>query len=217
MKKAIIIGAGTYGQVYAEYLKEYNIYDKIEFLDDDPEKQHNTINNIKVIGPINMLESISDKNNIDVYIPIGNNKLRLELFEYVEKLGFETPNFIHKNANIHRTTRLGKGVYILPFTNIMPLVDINNYVMISMGVNIAHHTIIRDGSFISQGVNVGASININHHSFLGIGSTIMTGVKEIGKNSIIGAGSVIIRNVPANTVVIGNPGRVIRENDIHEK
>ena len=81
--------------------------------------------------------------------------------------------------------------------------------MISMGVNIAHHTIISRGSFISQGSNIGASITIEENVFCGIGSIIMTDVNRIGCNSIIGAGSVVIKDVPDYATVVGNPGRII--------
>jgi acetyltransferase-like isoleucine patch superfamily enzyme len=45
---------------------------------------------------------------------------------------------------------------------------------------------------------------------IGTGSTILCGV-VIGENAIVGAGSVVVRDVPPNTVVVGNPARVIRE------
>jgi acetyltransferase-like isoleucine patch superfamily enzyme len=45
---------------------------------------------------------------------------------------------------------------------------------------------------------------------IGSGATILCGV-EIGENAMIGAGSVVVQDVPANSVVVGNPARVIRE------
>jgi acetyltransferase-like isoleucine patch superfamily enzyme len=82
-----------------------------------------------------------------------------------------------------------------------------------MGVNIAHHTILGKGSFYSQGTNIGASITIEDNAFCGIGSTIMTGVMCVGECSTIGAGAVVLRDVPAYAVVVGNPGRIIKYNE----
>jgi acetyltransferase-like isoleucine patch superfamily enzyme len=46
-------------------------------------------------------------------------------------------------------------------------------------------------------------------SFIGIGATIIQGIK-MGKNVTIGAGSVVIKYIPDNAVVVGNTGKVIK-------
>lgn len=212
MDDAIIIGAGTYGQVYAEYIKDSGNYTLVGFLDDDVSKHHTVINGLPVLGGVTFLETLSDRKNTAVFCPIGNNTIRINILQKVKELGYQTPSFVHSDVQIHPTVNLGKCVYILPSTNIMPLTTIEDFVMISMGVNIAHHTTIGKGSFLSQGVNVGASINIGEKSFLGIASTIMTGIKSIGQNTLIGAGAVVVKDVPDDVVVAGVPARVIRMN-----
>lgn len=209
----VIVGAGTYGQVYAEYLQEdYNIFG---FIDDDEKLSNTEINGIKVLGNFNFLLN-SIENSVNVFIPIGNNKVRVELFKKVIDKGFKTPNFIHKTAQIHSSVKKGKGIYILPATQIMPLTEVEDFVLISMGVNIAHHTVIEQGCFFSQGTNIGASIHFKEKVFCGIASTVMTGVKEIGANSLIGAGAVIIKDIPDGATVVGNPGKIIKIKDVSD-
>src|SRR5690554_1183784 len=205
--KAIIVGAGTYGQVYAEYLKEK--YEILGFIDDDTNLHNTEINGIKVLGNFNYL-IVNLHKETNVFIPIGNNKVRVDLLNKVIASGFKTPNFIHKNTWIHSSVKIGKCVYILPGTQIMPLTEIKDFVLISMGVNIAHHTTIEQGCFLSQGSNIGASIKFKENVFCGIGSTVMTGVNTVGKGSLIGAGAVIIKDVPDGATVVGNPGRIIK-------
>jgi sugar O-acyltransferase (sialic acid O-acetyltransferase NeuD family) len=210
MDKAIIIGAGTYGQVYAEYIQEQGSYDVIGFLDDDQAKHNTLVFGKPVLGSTSLLSSLSEKDKTAVFVPIGNNEVRLRILKQAESLGFLTPSFVHYSVHIHKTVTIGKSVYILPSTSIMPHTQIEDYVMISMGVNIAHHSVIGKGSFLSQGVNVGASIDIGESAFLGISSTIMTGIKSIGNNAIVGAGAVVIKDVPENVVVAGVPAKIIR-------
>jgi sugar O-acyltransferase (sialic acid O-acetyltransferase NeuD family) len=210
MDNVLILGAGTYGQVYSEYLMESKIFNVVGFLDDNDSKIGLTVNGLKVIDKISNLELFTDSGITAVFIPIGNNDVRLKLFEVSKSLGFKTPAFVHSSVIMHKTVNIGDGVYILPGSMIMPFTKIANYTMISMGVNIAHHVVIDEGCFFSQGVNIGASIHIENKVFAGIASTIMTGVKNIGANTIIGGGTVVIKDLPSNCTAVGVPAKPIK-------
>lgn len=59
-------------------------------------------------------------------------------------------------------------------------------------------------------------VNIGNNVWIGMGAMILPGV-TIGDNSIIGAGSVVSRDIPANVIAFGAPCRVIREFNEHDK
>lgn len=206
MDKAIIIGAGTYGQVYAEYLRDTGV-EITGFLDDDNEKIGRRFVGIEVLGPLSMTSELRQKGIDAVYAPLGTNEVRRRVIRQALSAGLRTPCFIHPEARIHHTVEYGEALYVLPGTSIMPHTKFGDFVMISMGVNIAHHVVCENACFFSQGTNVGASINICEMAYVGIGATVMTGVKRIGKRSLIGAGAVVICDVPDDAVVIGNPAK----------
>ena len=208
----IIVGAGTYGQVYAKYLSES--YSVVGFIDDKAELRGKIVDGIKVLGNIDFLYHYLENNkDTAVFVPIGNNPVRVKLLTQLNAKGYNTPSFIHKNTIIHNSVVFGKAVYILPASNIMPSTVVGDYVMISMGVNIAHHVTIANGCFFSQGANIGASIAIGDNAYFGIASTVMTGIKSVGSNALIGAGTLIIKDVDDNAVMIGNPGKFLRNNN----
>lgn len=205
-KNCIVIGAGTYGQVYKEYLQsEYSV---IGYYDDDSSLHGLIIDGIEVKG--NVQDAIENETGCAVFVPIGNNNVRVRILKEFERNGYEIPSFIHKDTIIHSSVKIGKAVYILPGTNIMPLTEIGDYTMISMGVNIAHHNVIEEGCFFSQGTNIGASMHIYKLAYVGISATLMTGVKTIGNNSLIGAGAVVIKDVPDNAVMAGVPAKILK-------
>lgn len=60
-------------------------------------------------------------------------------------------------------------------------------------------------------INEGNSINIGNHVWLGMRAIILKGV-NIGDNSIVAAGSIVTKDVKANTIISGNPAKQIKEN-----
>lgn len=79
--------------------------------------------------------------------------------------------------------------------------------------NISHHSHLSEGVFVSTGVNLGANIRLDKFAYIGSGSTIMTGVHSIGYDSLIGAGSVVIRDVPDYAIMVGVPAKVMKYKD----
>ncbi|WP_435050322.1 NeuD/PglB/VioB family sugar acetyltransferase [Formosa sp. S-31] len=213
MKKAVIIGAGTHGEIYTAYLKEAGI-EIHGFIDDKDEIQGTEIRGVKVIGKYGDLFSKKFKDNYtDIYCPIGNNVIRQEYLSSLKLEGYNTPNYIHPSVIISPNVILGEAIYMLPGNSVMPYVTIGDYFMVNMGTTIGHHTKIGKSVFMSSGVHVGASLSIGERAFLGLGSTIMTGISKLGIECLIGAGSVVIREVPDYAVVCGNPAKVLRYKD----
>lgn len=208
--KSVIISAGTYAEVYYAYLKEAGV-EIIGFLDDDPAKINTNVCGLPVLGPISLLESLKTTHNIEaVYCPIGNNILRVKFLKYAESLGYKIPNYIHPSVVLSPNVTIGKGVYILLGSTIMPYTNIKDYVMISMGCHVAHHVILCNGVFLSTGCNFGASIVAHEYAYCGIGSIIMTGLHELGANCLIGAGAVVIKDVEPNAVMAGVPAKLLK-------
>ena len=207
--KSVIIGAGTYGEVYLSYLQEAGV-EVVGFLDDDPRYENQKVRGIPVLGTVSLLNTLKESGIGAVYCPLGNNRLRVKFLSLAHKLGYETPNYIHPSVIISPHVTIGKGVYILLGTTIMPYTEISDYVMISMGVHLAHHNFLEEGVFLSTGCNFGASIHAHKYAYCGIGSTIMTGIHELGEDCLIGAGAVVIRDVPAKAVMAGVPAKVIK-------
>lgn len=211
--KSLLIGAGTYGEVYLAYLQEAGV-EIVGFLDDNPNYFGTDIKGVPVLGGTSMMKTIKETHCVEaVYCPLGNNKLRVKFLSMAKEYGLKTPNYIHPSVNISPNVQIGEGVYILLGTSIMPHTIIKDYVMISMNVGLAHHNVLEEGVFLSTGCNFGANIHAHKYAYCGIASTIMTGLHELGEDCLIGAGAVVIRDVPSKAVMAGVPAKVLKYKD----
>ncbi len=87
---------------------------------------------------------------------------------------------------------------------------------VSIGKNVrcGANTLISDGDWHQNDPRAGqpASIIIGDNVWLGVNVTVLKGV-TIGENSVIGAGSVVVKDIPSNCIAAGNPCKVIRSLD----
>jgi len=89
-------------------------------------------------------------------------------------------------------------------------VRIGHHVMIGPAVQIYTAACDLQAEARIRGWEVAKPIVIEDNVWIGGGVILLPDVR-IGRNAVVGAGAVVPRNVPANTIVAGNPARVIRE------
>lgn len=211
MDEIFILGAGTYSEVMIDLAFECGFL-PTEIFDDDTSKIGGSILGIPIKNTINYLfshEEIIHKKNF--IVAIGNNKIRMELLERIRNLKGVTPCLIHPTSTISKFAEIGEGCYIQPHVVIWTKVKVLNDCIISPNVVIAHHSNVHRGCLISTGASVGANIDIFEGAFLGMSCNITTGIKYVGKNSVIGAGAVVITDVEENTVVAGVPAKTLKK------
>ncbi|MGA8273700.1 MAG: acyltransferase [Candidatus Sulfotelmatobacter sp.] len=100
-------------------------------------------------------------------------------------------------------------------------IDIGQRVIFGPGALVMDHNHAFDDVTIpiaQQGVTPGGTIRIEEGCWIGYGAAIVCNQGElvIGRNSVIGANSVLTRSVPPNSIVSGNPGRIVKQFD-HSK
>lgn len=104
-------------------------------------------------------------------------------------------------------------------------ITIGNYVLIASNVQIytSSHPVLPQERLIFENAKesecffktFARPVEIQDNVWIGGGCIILPGV-TIGKNSVIGAGSVVTRSIPENSVAVGNPCRVIRQFNCHD-
>ena len=144
-----------------------------------------------------------------IYSNIRKDIVPFNSFELGEKSvieSFSTINNMVGAITIGSRSRIGLGNTIIGPVKIGNNVNLAQNIIIS-GLN--HNYSDPDKTIISQGVNT-SEVIIEDDVWIGANSVILAGI-TIGKRSVIGAGSVVIRDVPPYSIVVGNPGKIIKQ------
>jgi sugar O-acyltransferase (sialic acid O-acetyltransferase NeuD family) len=203
-KGVTILGAGGHAKVVISTLISANI--KInKILDDNPDKWGSWIFDIEITGPLSKIGQSSREHAV---IAIGDNKTRKSIMEKFQHVQWVTA-VIHPDAYVHPSVRLGKGTVVFAKAVVQPDAVIGDHCIVNTGATIDHDCRIGNYVHISPGVNLAGEVCLEEGVFCGIGGKAITGI-TVGRWSTIGAGGVIINDLPEYSLAIGIPAKVIR-------
>jgi sugar O-acyltransferase (sialic acid O-acetyltransferase NeuD family) len=202
--KLLIIGAGGHGRVVADIAIKMNKWQQIAFLDDD----RNILSSmgIEIIGKSN--DYLTYINDYDIFVAIGNNKRREIMLSQLSIAGASIPILIHPSAIIGEKVEVGTGTVVMAMAVINCCSRIGEGCIVNTGATIDHDNVIEDYVHISPGAHLAGTVRIGKGTSLGIGSLVSNNL-NITNNSIIGAGTVVIRDIIETGTYVGVPARKI--------
>lgn len=201
MKNLVIIGAGGHGKVCLEIALKMNMWNKIVFMDDN---KTGFVNGIQIKEKIN-LDNISAENE-EVFIAIGDNKLRSKIANLVKQKKLKLVKLIDNNVLISRNVKIDVGTVIMPGSIINSSVRIGEGVIINTGSIIEHDCTISNYVHIAPRATILGNVSIGMFSFVGANSTINNAI-NICDNTIVGSNSLVIRDVKNPGTYVGSPVR----------
>jgi len=216
MKNIILLGASVSGMNIYDIIQDINkvekIWNVIAYLDENKEikKQFD-------IPVYTSFDEIEQKLNIipkKTYVisGIGSPKNRCRLMESAKSKGYLYAQIVHPTANISNSVKLGTGIIICQFCSIQSFVEIGDLSYLHAGDLIGPKVKIGYGVTINGHVAVSANTIISNKTYIGVGTKIIQNM-NVGKESIIGAGTIIITDVPDNCLFVGIPG-VVKKSDV---
>ena len=208
MKKIVIWGASGHAIVIADILRLQGQYEVFGYLDSVNSQRHGTmLHQAQILGGEEQLERLLSQGVHHIIMGFGNCDARLTMAARVKHLGFELAVAIHPSAIIASDVVIKPGTVVAAGAVINPNCQVGENVIVNTSSSIDHECIIEDGAHISPGVHLAGKVAIGRATWLGIGSTVIDHV-SIGSGSIIGAGSVVVRDIPDRVVAYGNPAKV---------
>lgn len=211
MKNLIIIGARGWGrEVYATVrdTKEY-IEGKISvkgFLD----SKADAFDGLRGYYPpiLGAVEDYEIQENDVFFVALGESKWRKYYAEIIEKKGGIFYTIISPNCIINETAQIGEGSFISNWTSISDNVTIGRHVVTHNFCVLGHDVKVMDYCTLLNAAFMGGYSEIGECSQMSPKSIVLPH-KKVGKNVMVGAASVVMKNIKDDITVHGNPAKKI--------
>lgn len=208
----LIIGAGGHARSILDISIENNEYNIIGCIDATYPYRTNVdfMEDIKIVGNDSCLQQLYQDGVKNIFVAIGENKLRNMLYDQVVQIGFTPVNIISKHARISERAILGKGICIMAGAVVNVNCNIEDNCIINTNCSIDHDCNIGKSVHIAPGCAISGYVKIGEQSHLGTGCIVIDRV-SIGKKTYIGAGSVVVKSIENGVLAYGVPAKKIKK------
>jgi sugar O-acyltransferase (sialic acid O-acetyltransferase NeuD family) len=145
-------------------------------------------------------------------VAIGDNWVRSGMARRIEQaapqLAFVTA--VHPGAQVARGVCLGRGTVVMAGAVINSDTRIGEFSIVNTHASIDHDCVMEDFACVLPGAVLGGNVRLGAFAAVCLGAQVVHGV-AIGEHTIVGAGALVLRDLPARVIAYGVPARVVRE------
>jgi len=205
--------AGGFGKEVIDIARRSNIsakrWDDIKFVDDVLGVD------VKYGATVETFESLKANDRIvtnEFLIAAGEPAVRRMIQKRIHMEHARLSQLVDVSTIFADSASISEGVIIAPLCSVSSDAVLARNSCVNTLSIIGHDVFVGENSVISSMVNMGGACIVGKDSYIGMGALIKEGVK-IGSNSIIGMGSVVYNDIPDGVIALGNPARVMRNNE----
>lgn len=208
MKDLIIVGGGQHACEVAEIVERINqvqpTWNLLGFIAGPKAAQQiaDLHNGLRILGPFADIDKFPNAMLATPFEARNHRDLPLERLATI----------VDPSVFVSRTATIGAGCVIYPGCFVGFKAVLGNRVFVLSGSTINHDCRIDDFAVLCSGAQLAGTVHVEEDCYLGQACTVRQ-MLRIGRRSMIGMGAVIIRDVPPNSVMVGNPARKLRDRD----
>lgn len=218
MENIIIIGSSGHAKVIIDIVEKENKYTIVGLLDKFRRVGEEVLG-YKIIGKEEDIPDLVVKHDLTGgIIAVGDNWIRKKNYKEIKSIA---PNFtfvktIHPNAQIARDVQIGNGTVIMAGAIVNTNSIIKNHCILNTNSSLDHDCFMDDFSSLAPNTAIGGNVKIGQFSAVSLGANVIHGI-TIKEHTVIGAGSVVLEDVPEFSIAYGIPAKIIRKREAGEK
>ena len=213
----VIFGAGGFGREVLQVVHDINRsclgsppWKPMGFIVDDQFVDDRLVNGLPIVGGPAWL---SDHPDVRVVLAIGSPDARYRTAKRLN--GIKSSRYatlVHPKAWIGDYVNIGHGSVICAGSLITTNISIGAHVHINIGSTIGHDAVLQDFVTLNPSVNISGNVQLGEGVAIGTRSVLIPHA-NVGAWSVLGAGAVATKALPANVTAVGTPAKVIKTKD----
>jgi sugar O-acyltransferase (sialic acid O-acetyltransferase NeuD family) len=213
-KDIAIFGAGGFGREVLVLLHQINAFSptwRIKgFFDDQPQS---CINGFDYLGDLEALNAFEEP--LHVVLALGDSKIRARVRNRITNPRLLFPPLIHPSVPVqpYQYISVGEGSVICQGNILTTNITVGRFALINLSCTVGHDVRMGDFCSLMPGVNLGGYATLAAGVSLGTNATLLPAV-HIGEESTVGAGAVVIKDLPPRCTAVGVPAHVIKQHDV---
>lgn len=186
----------------------------VGYFDNNPQVAE-TYNGIPCLGDSQAFEAWADRqedlHDIHFIVSIGPGKgaARLQVHDRLRSRGLQPMVAIHRTAFVASNAFIGEGSQVYALAAVCADAQIGKACIINTAASVDHECILAEGVSIGPGARLAGLVTVERNADIYTGAVILPRLR-IGEAAVVGAGAVVLKDVPPGAVVAGNPARVIK-------
>lgn len=204
MEDIILLGLGGHAHSVVDSIEQAGKYSIVGFLDTE-EMQGKHFRDYTVLGTDDALKDYYDSGIRNAFITIGfmgHGNIRNQLYERLKYIGYTVPNIIDSVAVVSKFAELEDGIFVGKNAVINANARIRKMCIINTGAIVEHDCEIGMFSHIAVGSVLCGGVLVGEQTLIGANATVIQ-ERKIGSRCIIGAGTIISRDVQNNMIRYG--------------
>lgn len=211
MENIVLVGASGHAHAVIEAVERESKYRIAGVIDTFKPAGHMCLGYAVLGGEAQLPELIRRHEISGAIVAIGDNWLRHVLVERIRSIVPDLPfvSAIHPSAEIARSARVGAGSVILPGAIVCANGVVGEFCIVNTKASLDHDGRMEDFSSFAPAVTAGGVVRIRQFAAVMLGVDICHSVC-IGEHSVVGAGSLVLKDIPDFVVAYGSPAKVVR-------
>ncbi|MGX7678025.1 NeuD/PglB/VioB family sugar acetyltransferase [Jatrophihabitans sp. DSM 45814] len=200
----ILVAASGLAREAAEAVRADGKYEPIGFVDDNEDRWGSTLAGLKVLGDVSSVASFPDAALI---LCAGKGKSRQAIADRLTAEGVDEGRYatvVHPNVALPVSCSVGVGSVILGGCVLTADVTLGRHVVCMPNVTLTHDDQVEDFATLCAGVTLGGSVHIGTRAYIGMHTSVREN-RVIGRDALVGMGSVVLSDVPVGQTWFGSP------------
>ena len=211
MGRVLIVGSSGHARVIVDIIERAGLHEIVGLLDDSKSKDAIEIG-YPILGGVGDLPDLVRRHNPEGYfIAVGDNWNRGLIAARVQSLApaLSAVTAIHPGAEIARSAAVREGTAVMAGAIINSGASVGRFCIVNTRASLDHDCRLEDFSSVGPGATLAGNVRVGAYSAVCL-QACAAEKTSIGSHSVVGAGSVVLHDLPDEVLAYGTPARVIR-------